>query len=179
MNLRPPTHPYILSLILSIMIAFSVQGQMFPPLELTFSSGQGVKGSIVCLDVTVKNFTDIESFQFNISYNAALVRPICPFDSIHHIIPEGVPFINCGSSDQGYVNLIWSGDPATLTDGTVLLTICFQLIGEPGNISPVYFNGLITEVEINRADGMGNTKTIEFVSNPGSITIISNTLEIY
>lgn len=180
MNLRPPTHPYILSLILSIMIAFSVQGQMFPPLELTFSSGQGVKGSIVCLDVTVKNFTDIESFQFNISYNAALVRPICPPDSIHYIIPEGSPYmINCGSSDQGYINLIWASNPGTLTDGTVLMTLCFQLIGDPGNISPVYVNGLITEVEINRADGMGNSKTIDLISNPGSITIISNTLEIY
>lgn len=154
--------------------------QPFPPLELTFSSAMGTKGSQVCLDVSVKNFTDIESFQFNISYNATLVRPLCPPAYEHPSIATGDNYVfYCGNSGSGYANLLWAGDPLTLSDGEIIFTLCFDIIGEPGNITPVYFNGLITVAEVYRQNDQGESFEIGLISNPGSIKIISNTMQVF
>ena len=171
----------IFALSLIYIMAQVANAQTLPPLELTFSSGMGPKGSRVCLDVTVKNFTDIESFQFNISYNATLVRPDCPPPAYEHpSIALGENYVfNCDKKETGYVNLIFAGDPLTLPDGERIFTLCFDLIGDPGNTSPVYFNGLITVSEVNRTDQNGNTVNVGLLSNPGTITIISNTLQIF
>ncbi|MBC7884341.1 MAG: gliding motility-associated C-terminal domain-containing protein [Saprospiraceae bacterium] len=152
-------------------------------LELTVSSGMGETGTQVCLDVTSKNFTNIESIQFNLSYNSTLVVPECPARYIHPLLLNnffGIDIFNCLLKEDGYINFVWASDPTTIPDGEVLFTLCFDLIGNAGNVSPVYFNGLLLDLEICNVDQNGKTVcTDQMISNVGTIMIKSNTLTAF
>lgn len=139
----------------------------------------GEQGDVVCIEITSTNFTNVQSFQFNLSYNGTLVIPDCPPAFVHPSLTNSVlgQIVNCANRENGYINFVWADSPVTIPDGEVLFTICFTLIGEPGTLSPVYFNGLVLEVEINQVDANGNTVITNVIdSKPGTITIISNTL---
>lgn len=180
--LRKSTIFIIFGLILTSLSVFSQNP--FPPVEFNVSSGMDVKGSKVCITVTANNFTNVESIQLNISYNAALVIPDCPGPSsfVGSALAPAIDStnFNCKNIANGYLNFVWYSAPTSVPDGSVLFTICFTLIGEPGNISPVYFNGQLLDIEIGQVDNDGNSFTTdEIISNTGTIKIISNTLASY
>ena len=139
----------------------------------------GEQGDVVCIEITSTNFTNVQSFQFNLSYNGTLVLPDCPPAFVHPSLTNSVlgQIVNCNNKENGYINFVWADNPVSIPDGEVLFRICFTLIGEPGTLTPVYFNGLLLDIEINQVDADGNTViTNEIDSKPGTITIISNTL---
>ena len=182
MILRKSTLFVIFGLILTSTFLFG-QGP-FPPVEFNVSSGMDVKGSKVCITVTANNFINVESIQLNISYNAALIIPDCPGPSsfVGSALAPAIDStnFNCKNIANGYLNFVWYSAPTTIPDGSVLFTICFTLIGEPGNISPVYFNGQLLDIEIGQVDNNGKSfATNEIISNTGTIKIISNTLATY
>lgn len=151
-------------------------------LTLNFSSAMGETGTRVCVNVTAGNFTNIESIQFNLSYNANLVVPECPATYVHPDLLNNIfgDVFNCNTKNNGYVNFVWAGNnPTTIPDGEIVFTLCFNIIGPPGNKSPVYFNGLILDLEICKQLPNGQTScTDQLNSNVGTIMIISNTLNI-
>lgn len=170
----------LLSFFTFLMFQFFLSGQPLPLVEFNVSSGMGLQGSKVCLDVTVNNFIDVESVQFNLSYNASLIIP-----DTFILSSSALPFISNGNFNEnnktnGFVNFVWVNEATTIPDGSLLFTVCFTLIGEPGNISPIYFNGQLLDVEIGQLDGNGNSvNTDEIVSNVGTITIKANTLAVF
>ncbi len=152
------------------------------PLTLNVSSAMGETGTRVCLDVTAENFNNVESIQFNLSYNATLVVPECPATYVHPLLANNIfgDIFNCNNKDNGYINFVWASDPTTIPDGEIIFTICFNIIGDPGNKSPVYFNGLILDIEVCKLGQNGISEcTEELGSNVGTIMIISNTLQIF
>lgn len=160
------------------LVLFAVNGfSQIDPLTLNVNSGMGSTGTQVCLDVTATNFVDVESIQFNLSYNATLVVPECPASYVHPLMANNIfgDIFACNNKDNGYVNFVWASDPTTIPDGEIIFTICFNLIGNPGNKSPVYFNGLILDVEVVKEG-----KTFDYiVSNAGTIMITSNSLQVF
>ncbi len=114
----------------------------------------GQKGDTLCLDVVVKNFKDITGFQFTISYDPTVVTPI----SIPRIanltnFTQGDVIIN---RNRDVISALWT-DPnsigESLPDGEVLFTICFLVIGNPGDCSPVKFSNIPTTIEVLRKYG--------------------------
>lgn len=162
------------------IIVCVVSGMSQDTLIFDIQKKSGIQGSTVCLDVTAKNFKDIESIQFNLSYNATLVVPQCPATNIHPMLRGSIfgDLFNCQSKDNGFLRFVWASSPTSIPDGEVLFTLCFELKGDPGNVSPVSINGVILDVEVCRLiSGKTNCKA-PFMSNPGSITITSTTLEL-
>ncbi len=154
-----------------------------PLLKFNISSTTGMKGDVVCLDIRVENFTDISSMQFNISYNGTIVRPITPIDfSTSDLYPDiDNSNFNLATKDNGYIKCVWDKSPsATLPDGSLLFTLCFEIIGNPGNISPIYINNLLLDIEICREDDQGVRECMDEVDSMiGTITIVSNTLQSF
>ncbi|MBK9733846.1 MAG: SprB repeat-containing protein [Saprospiraceae bacterium] len=178
MIFKNATYLFVFTLFLFGAIAQDAFGQIVP-LELSVTSGMGEQGTQVCLDVTAKNFDNIESIQFNLSYNATLVTPVCPASYVHPQLSTSVfgEIFSCISKDNGFINFVWADDPKTIPDGEIIFTLCFDLIGNPGNSSPVYFNGLQLLVEVCKQDAMGKTVcTDDLISNVGTIMIKSNSL---
>jgi gliding motility-associated-like protein len=157
-----------------------VSAQAQDTLELNIQSKTAEKGSKICLDVTVRNFKDIESFQFNLSYNATLIVPECPITYIHPLIRNNIfgDITNCATKQNGYLNLVWAGDPAIIPDNEVIFTLCFDLIGNPGNQSVIYFNGLLLQIEVCKSVNGKVTCLNHINSNTGTIKIVSNTLNV-
>ena len=174
---------YLPSLVFMMTMLFTVETKaQFDPLILNVSSAMGLTGTQVCLDVTAENFDVVESIQFNLSYNALLVVPECPATYVHPLLANNIfgDIFNCNNKNNGYLNFVWASDATTIPDGEIIFTLCFNIIGNPGNISPVYFNGLILDIEVCKLgqDGL-SVCTEELTSNVGTIKIISNTLQAF
>lgn len=166
-----------------IVLLASFKGIGQPDLKLHIGNVSGFKDDIVCMDITVDNFVDINTMQFNISYNATLVTPIVPIDFTNSDLAPDIDNSNFNllQINNGYIKFVWDHTPPiSMPDGSVLFTICFKLIGEPGNISPVYVNNLLIDVEVcseNPIDGQLCSDKVD--SDVGTITIKSNTLQAF
>ncbi|MBK9255450.1 MAG: gliding motility-associated C-terminal domain-containing protein [Saprospiraceae bacterium] len=181
MIFKKSTFSYLAGILLFSLISMKAIAQSpFPTVIFNVTSAMGDTGDQVCLEFTVSNFTSVEAFQLNISYNSNLVIPDCPPDlSGSALFPNisGSSF-NCTKKDNGYINIVWFDNPVSLPDGSNLFTICFDIIGNPGNSTPVFFNGLITPIEICQSGPNNETFCTETISsNSGVITIKSNTLQ--
>lgn len=168
----------LLCIVLNVQVFAEAQNP-YPPVVFNVTSATGDTGDRVCLDFTVSNFTNVEAFQLNISYNATLVSPVCPPDLTGSALYPRIDgnFFNCTKKDNGYINVVWFDDAVSLPDGSNLFTICFDIIGNPGNNTPVFFNGLVTPIEICQAGQNSATICTEtIVSNSGVIFIRPNSM---
>jgi hypothetical protein len=172
----------LLGILIWLLSQSIVSGQPLPLVQFTVSSGQGLQGSKICLDVSVSDFTNVESMQLNLSFNASLIR-LDSVDITKSALGVGnisLTDFNLLSKANGFIKLVWTNNPTTLPDNSLLFSVCFTLIGNPGNISPIYFNGQLLDVELCQVQNNGiSTCTDEIISNTGTIKIISNTLDAF
>ncbi|KXK40254.1 MAG: gliding motility-associated C-terminal domain-containing protein [Saprospiraceae bacterium] len=172
------------STLFTLLLLAIVQTGLFsqPLVEFIADMKQGMKGDRVCIDFKVNNFTDVESMQFNISYNGAIVTPECPIDLTSSALAGNIDQnnFNCKDKDNGFIKFVWENTPPlSLPDGSILFTVCFELVGNPGNISPVYVNSLLLDLEVCQVFDGETTCRNEVISQTGTITIISNTLQVF
>ena len=165
--------PFFLT-ILSIFFVSSIEAQV------NFDIGEvsGDQGTIVCVPVTVSNFTGVAGFNFSILYNPTELQLLPDPDGFNFLFnpllatggnpsPGGVPI-------PGIINISWVFDFANtldLNDGDVLFEICFQILAPAGTVSPLVFtdgslpNTVTPEVS-------NNSMVIPLGSlNDGSVTV--------
>ena len=129
-------------------------------------------GSNICIPITVFNFTNIEAVQTGIVWDPSVMTYTgfqnLGFDSNE----QNAGFIfNDLSSDEGMVRQFWAeqtgGAPQTLSDGSVLYEMCFDLTGNDGDMTDVDFDDIGNfGVEIVQ-DGVG----VPFCLDQGKVTI--------
>jgi gliding motility-associated-like protein len=130
-----------------------------PPLTINVSSGDGFTGDVVCLDFKVEDFDNIVSFQFAVYWDTAVLK----YNSALTMGLTGNYFLGETQTAQGNLNLLYYNanvnTGVTLPDGTQILQICFEIVGDCGQVSPVYISG----------NGPGSIEVINSVtSNPTS-----------
>ena len=115
-------------------------------LEISTESVQ--QGETMCLDVTASNFEHILAMQFSVAYDeTALV-----FNGIESINLPDLLLTNFGNPSPGELVLSWFSNSdlingATVSDGTTLFQICFDVIGGEG-VYPVEFSNFPTPIEV-------------------------------
>lgn len=165
----------------------SAQGDdLPPPLKITSSSISGEQGNQVCVSFAVEDFDNIVSLQFSIHFDPTVVSPICP-PSILNLLGLSSNNFNCNSSDEGHLNMLWT-DPnvgisggVTLPDGEEIFSICFDLIGDPGEDSPVYGSDDQLDVEYCQIVEEGTDDCVsreELIFEQGEIIIECGSLGI-
>ncbi len=96
-----------------------------------FTEVEGNVGDVVCTDQYVCNFTDILSFQFAIQYDNQVLRFVeCKSGALASYTCDGI----VNKPEDGILNTLWFEQNAkivTLEAGTVLSTLCFEIIGVP------------------------------------------------
>lgn len=110
----------------------------------------------VCVKVTVgNNFTNISDAAFLMKWNSSILE-FTNVQSLAALPGLNMPDFNTSNAGNGVLGFDWSsvGPPsASLTNGTVLFEVCFDVIGLGGN-SPFSFS-LPANVQINNGANIG------------------------
>lgn len=128
-------------------------------------------GDNACVTVTVDNFDDVQSMEFNIVWDAGLLT----FDQTQNYNADlgnlgfGAGSFNLLANGQGQDTLrlvYFDGSaltPVTLADGTTMFDICFDAIGANGTYADVEF--------LNLEIGDSNQNTLATYTDCGSVEI--------
>jgi gliding motility-associated-like protein len=162
----------------------------FGALQISASDASGVQGSQVCVDISVANFEAMISLQFALQFDPTVVSPICPPTQLNLFGLMPTQF-NCNDTDQGFVKMVWL-DPntglsggVTEPDGTIIFTLCFDLIGDPGSFSPIYvtLDQLDLDLEYSQVTDPTRPNDFETFTNgdivPGRIDILCGSLSVF
>lgn len=138
--------------------------------NVTFSAADisGGKGQQICMPFRVNNFKDIESFQGSISWDESVA-------SFATVTSFGLPGMNNSSfglfdTDNGNLSYLWidqtGTSPVTLSNGSTMFSICFDIIGDEGESTSVTFENSPTAIEVS-----SNFLNLPFITNDGSIEV--------
>ncbi len=138
-------------------------------------------GDNVCMEVTVDNFIDIQSGEFNMVWDASLltytgIQNIC--DGVDGLGASNFNPLNNGMG-QDTLRMVWfdfsTMNPATLTDGKILLEVCFDAVGANGSYADVEFLdvefGDSNQVTLANYTDCGSVEICQEVVTPDPITI--------
>ncbi|HPI09285.1 MAG TPA: cohesin domain-containing protein, partial [Saprospiraceae bacterium] len=121
-----------------------------PPLpntSLTFTVDKDSvpTGSQTCLDVKVKNFTDIVAMQFGMTYDPTKLQFLMINTGANPLgVQTGVSgpnFVATPTIAAGTIRFIWDDSTApfgvTVPDNTSIFSVCFQVVAPTGTTTPV------------------------------------------
>ncbi len=118
---------------------------------LIFPDVQAQQGSEVCLPLTINDFIDIIAVQTSINWDSTVLE----FERFEGFNLPGLASSVAGpegpANNAGQAVIAWIDDNiegVTLTNGTELLRICFNVIGECDESSTVSFTSTPTDLEI-------------------------------
>ena len=157
-------------------------------LVINASSDTGPVGGTTCVDFSVENFINVQTLQFSVHFDPTVLDPICPPTQFSLLGLQGNNF-NCNNVDEGFLRMVWV-DPnsglncgETVDDGTVIFTLCFDVIGQPGRTSPVYVADDQLDIEYSQiidCDDIDNFVTFsDITSNAGEVTIECGSLSVF
>ena len=134
----------------------------------TGSSVGGTNGSFVCVDISVQNFQNLAEMEYSVNWNPALLS----FTDVDN--PGTLINLNSNSFDEtdaenGNLTVDWSTPGAngtTLIDGTVIYSLCFQVIGDLSGCIPVSFTGNPVPITVENNNSSTN---IGMIANDGEV----------
>ncbi|MEL6864505.1 MAG: HYR domain-containing protein, partial [Bacteroidota bacterium] len=140
--------------------------------QVTFTSqNQSVDcaAGTFCVDVDVTNFRQINGMQFALQWNTSL------FDYSSHTFSAlaGVP-IDLVDASAGYMAFSWFGPftGQTIADGTTIITLCLDLLGNAGSVSDIEFVPQPGQlIEVSDVPNGPLDVTTQVVFNEAQITI--------
>ncbi len=151
--------------------AFQMDMSACNSVTFDIGEGQGIPGGTVCIPVTVQDFVDVGSFQLSIDFDPAVLS----FSQVQNFNTSVTGLDAADFSVSG--NLIiasWietSLGSVTLANGEVLFEICFDIIGNLGDVGAVVFSTAgVNEV----ADG--NAQLLGFNGIDGFVEVSSSAL---
>ena len=140
--------------------------------RLSLPDATAESGTQVCLDMTMEGFNDVISWQFHLRYDPARLQ----FASIGNYNmalpgfgPQSVTTPGQGVVQPGRIVLGWdssTGLGVTVPDGSVLLQVCFNVIGNGGS-TMVSFSDDLLPFEVRNSTGT----ILPFNSRNGTVTI--------
>ena len=150
-----------------------------PPLILTALPTNIEMGQSGCINITTTNFTDIESFQFSMSWDPTKFM----YSSIQDFGFAGLDLGDFGRPpvlSPGQLTVVWgssSGTGTTLADGSVLFSLCLTALAECDITDNLQFVGTPAAIEISTSNGeislTSNNATITSTCSGVPITIVS------
>lgn len=121
---------------------------------LSLPSINGAPGDMVCLDVTVEDgFLNLVSMQYSIVWDNSILE----YSGVANLNPN-MPGLDIGTSFNNVGNaLVFSwfdigGFGISLPNGDVLYQICFTIVGQNGDCSPVEFSNSPSVIDIFNSD---------------------------
>ena len=133
------------------------------------SSEEGSPGSEVCVDISVEDFVTITELRFTLSWNVNVLE----FSRIDNMNLNGLDISDFNTGVGTLLQFDWDALNVavgeTVPNGTVIFSICFNVIGPSGGSSPVAFTTIPTIFFTSDINSNGND--IGLMPNNGSVTI--------
>jgi gliding motility-associated-like protein len=138
------------------------------PFILTGSDQSGNMGDLVCVDFTVSGFNDLQSTQFDIIWDPAVLECV-------NQIPGNVPNLsisnfNCLGGDR--MRISWASLPdqgVTVDNGTLFFTACFNLLAPCESFTALDLD-LSSLIEITNTTSPDEGFSIPYEYNTGSVS---------
>ena len=129
------------------------------------------QGDMICLDVTVENFTDLVTVQYSMLWNPEELA----FTGIQNfnLVDLNASAFGTSGTDDGNLTLSWFHNATTgvtLSDDTAIYQVCFEVLSGTDVAPLISFVGSPTAIEI--IDNQNNQ--IPFFSNPGQVTVTND-----
>lgn len=166
---------YFFIIILILSTGFSIHAQ--DPTFILEQEKTGPGGSVrICL--SVKDFTNIISAQFTISWDSTVLA----YAKVDNISLPGTDASNFNedNSASGQLPFVWfnlNGEGTSLEDGTTIFCLYFVAIGELGDSSLIDFTNSPTPIEIGRFDNSTIT-SVPLELELGKVDIVENPLAV-
>lgn len=137
----------------------------------TIGNTGGAQGAILCVDITVENFQNLGEMEYSVTWNPTVL------DFVELQNPNNLTNLNTSSFDEtdvdnGNITVDWSSPGAggtTLTDGTTIYSLCYQLIGTVEGCAPISFTS--TPLAIN-VENNNSPTNIGMQGNNGEICLV-------
>ncbi len=128
------------------------------------------EGETICMDFTVDNFVDIVSMQFSINYLSQILQ----YESFTCLLPlcsNGNVNVN---NTAGWITFSWVSDDivngTTLPDGEAIFQLCYSVVGNCGQISPVDITDNPVVLEVSHVDA-DLIPEVGILQDGGSVTV--------
>jgi gliding motility-associated-like protein len=167
----------ILSLFVFVLVLLQSNyaiGQDYPPVIITIADTCGFRGETVCVDFTIDNCENVEGLNFLVSYDPTILKidtvdldkSLWPtIDQSEFVIYDSIAG---GTAAYGAGNisfLYFNGPVVTLADGSNIFTLCFKIIGQPGEVSPVIINQVKFGTEVTQTSKTDPTQAPATILN--------------
>lgn len=151
-------------------------------------------GDIECVDFTAYGFTNLESIQFSINYDIGTLSFMsCEYNEAHDVRSFcdifGDPLVIAKADTSGILNALFftfTGEPATLPEGEVMFTLCFEVVGQPGINSAISISnyGISGGIEVQQNNGDPNnpddgTQIEDFCTQPAEVEVSCTVYNVY
>lgn len=157
-----------LSLFISMVSPAVAQGDLsFSASTITAEQGENIK-----VNISASGFEDIVSLQFTIRYDSSVINALGVGD-------YGLPYLSSTNvahapqQQEGIIGFAWFDESLlgqTLSDGDVIFSITFKVVGEPGTSTDLIFGGEPVLIEVTDVDGL----IVEPTFNDGSVMVLIN-----
>jgi hypothetical protein len=137
----------------------------------------GMPGDTVCVAIRVSNFMDVTSAQFTLTWDPAILQ----FVETQNI-NSSVSGLNSGSFNEmltgtGILPFAWFdilGMTNNLPDGSILFEVCFELVGNLNDSSPISFTDSPTDIIVGNPGNNPSSYPFELID--GEIFITNSAL---
>ncbi|HPQ20724.1 MAG TPA: cohesin domain-containing protein [Saprospiraceae bacterium] len=123
-------------------------------------------GSQICVPVTVSNFNNIEAAQGSFNWDTSVLE----YSSYQNFALTGGVVVESNAS-MGIVTFIWYDDsgqnPVTLSDDATLIELCFNVVGDIGEMSPISMTDNNVLIEFTESPSISVVPVI----NNGKVTV--------
>ncbi len=141
---------------------------------LIFQDVTAMPGERVCMPLTVNNFDTIEACQSSLMWDASVL-------SFVELQNFGLPGLNAGlfnanNAANGMMSFVWfdntGQNPVTLPDNSTIVELCFDVIGDLGDVGVVKASNMPVLIEFSSPQPIGKR---EFSITEGSVTVAQDT----
>lgn len=167
-----------LSIILIAIVHFSAKAQQ-APVDLYGSSGYGLMGDIIKIDIQVNEFTDIIAFQASLNWDPGLLRFISVSD--FGIKDFGENSFGLTNADKGHVRFLWEPADAiaiTESDSTRLFSASFEILSDQAQSVTIGYVDVISNPAFPLEFANDNFEILTVNTYDGKITIFSDATDL-
>lgn len=167
-------YTYLNSFIACLFLFFSLLPSVVAQDDLSFSASitTAEQGDNVEVNISASGFVDIVSVQFTIRYDSTVINALGVGDF-------GLPYLSSTNvayapqQQEGIIGFAWFDESLlgqTLSDGDVIFSITFKVVGDPGTSTDLIFGGEPVLIEVTNVDGL----IVEPSFNDGSVMVLIN-----
>jgi gliding motility-associated-like protein len=153
-------------------------GEVTIPTPLIFTMPDEIyaPGASFCLPVSVTNFTNLESIQSSINWDASVLQYdfVTGFGLPDSLSDLGISSFGVTNASAGLIGFSWNdgdSDPfngVTIAAGTTIFEMCFTVIGSVNDMTTIVFDDNPIPVEVVE---FGSSDNLGLISEGGKINI--------